>query len=99
VLLHALKYVKKQISDFHLIIAGPGDISLYQELLIQYEENISLYNFHIEAEDAYKYFEVSEFVVLPYKDASGSGVIPVAYCFQKPVLVTDVGELSSVVLE
>ena len=89
-LLHALEYVKNQIPDFHLIIAGPGDISAYQEMIQKYEDNIELYNFHIEAEDAYKYFEISEFVVLPYKDASGSGVIPVAYCFKKPVLVTDV---------
>jgi starch synthase len=97
-LLASLEKVKKEIPDFHLIIAGPGDISQYQATLNKYKKNISLYNFEIAAEDAYKYFEVSEFIVLPYHDATGSGVIPVAYCFKKAVITTDVWELSSVVV-
>lgn len=36
-----------------------------------------------------------EFVVLPYKDATGSGVIPLAFAFKKPVLVNNVGELGN----
>lgn len=97
VLLESLEYIKKEISNFKLIIAGPGDISEYKELLEKNKNYIEIYNYHIEAEDAYQFFEVSEFVVLPYHDASWSGVIPVAYCFSKAVLVTGVWELPSVV--
>jgi glycosyltransferase involved in cell wall biosynthesis len=32
-------------------------------------------------------------VVLPYIDASQSGIIPLAYSFKKPVVVTDVGSI------
>ncbi|MCH2188365.1 glycosyltransferase family 4 protein [Candidatus Gracilibacteria bacterium] len=99
VLLESLEYISHNIPDFKLIIAGPGDISKYSKLIKKYSDNIELYNFEILPENAYRYFEVSEFVVLPYKDASGTGVVPVAYCFEKPVIVTDVGELPSVVQE
>lgn len=98
-LLESLEYVKEIITDFHLIVSGPGDIFSYKKDFQKYKNNINIYNYNIPVEEAYKYFEISEFVVLPYKDATGSWVIPVAYCFKKPVIVTDVWELSSVVQE
>lgn len=97
VLLESLNIVKESIPDFKLIIAWPGSMKKYEKLLKKYENNIEIYNFNIEPEEAYKYFEISEFVVLPYKDATWSWVIPVAYSFSKAVLVSDVWELSSVV--
>jgi len=39
------------------------------------------------------YFEDADIVVLPYLEASTSGVTPVAYAFEKPVIVTDAGSL------
>jgi len=97
ILIESLDVVKKKYPDFKLIIAWSWDLEKYRNLLEKYKKNIEIYNFNIEPEDAYKYFEVSEFVVLPYKDATWSWVIPVAYSFSKAVLITDVWELSSVV--
>lgn len=97
VLLDALEFVKKDFPDFTLIIAWPGDISPYKKQIERHKDNIELYNREIEAEEVYQFFEISEFVVLPYKDATGSGVIPVAYCFKKAVIVSDVWELANVV--
>lgn len=99
VLLESLKIVKEKVPDFNLIIAGPWKLDKYKELLSKYKNNISIYNYNIEPEDTYKFFEISEFVVLPYKDATWSWVIPIAYSFSKAVLVSDVWELTSVVKE
>ena len=52
--------------------------------------NIEIHNREILAHEAYAFFEVSEFVVLPYTEATGSGVIPVAYSFSKAVIATRV---------
>jgi related to glycosyltransferase len=49
-----------------------------------------LYNQNIPDEEIYRYFEMAEFVVLPYKDATGSGVIPLAFAFSKAVIVSNV---------
>jgi len=43
------------------------------------------------------YFSAADVVVLPYKSATQSGVVPIAYHFNKPVVVTDVGGLSEIV--
>lgn len=44
-----------------------------------------------------KYFAATDLVVLPYIDATQSGIVQIAYGFEKPVVVTDVGGLPDVV--
>ena len=44
-----------------------------------------------------KYFAASDLVVLPYVSATQSGIVQIAYGFEKPVVVTDVGGLPDVV--
>ena len=42
-------------------------------------------------------FARSDVVILPYRSATGSGVVPVAYHYDKPVIATRVGGLPEVV--
>lgn len=50
------------------------------------------------ADDQVKnYLSACDFVIQPYRDATQSGVTPLAYHFEKPMLVTDVGGLASIV--
>ncbi|MCB9834691.1 glycosyltransferase [Candidatus Nomurabacteria bacterium] len=44
------------------------------------------------------YINNSDIVVLPYKSASGSGIIPLAYHLNRPVIATKVGGISDVVI-
>ena len=97
ILLKSLDRVIKVYSDLNLIIAWPWNLEKYHSELNKYKNNIEIYNYNIEPEEAYKYFEKCEFVLLPYKDATWSWVIPVAFAFSKAVLVTNVWELKSVV--
>lgn len=46
-----------------------------------------------------KYFHASDLVVLPYETATQSGIVQIAYGFDKPCLVTNVGGLPEVVLD
>jgi glycosyltransferase involved in cell wall biosynthesis len=50
-------------------------------------------------EDVAKYYQVSDVVILPYRSATQSGILNVAYGFYKPVIVTDVGGLAEFVDE
>ena len=43
------------------------------------------------------YLGASDFVIQPYKHATQSGVTPLAYHFEKPMLVTNVGGLAGLV--
>jgi glycosyltransferase involved in cell wall biosynthesis len=52
--------------------------------------------YHTEKETA-ELFARADVVVLPYHSATGSGVVPIAYHYSKPVIVTRVGGLPDVV--
>jgi glycosyltransferase involved in cell wall biosynthesis len=53
--------------------------------------------YHSEQETA-ELFDRADVVVLPYLNATGSGVVPIAYHYLKPVIATDVGGLPDVVI-
>lgn len=97
VLFESLDFVISKVSDFKLIIAWNWSLDKYINQINKYKENISIYNFEIKDEEIHKYFEMSEFTVLPYKDATASWVVQVSYCFSKAVIVTNVWELPTVV--
>nr|AIA93452.1 CAZy families GT4 protein [uncultured Alistipes sp.] len=43
------------------------------------------------------YLSAADFVIQPYRNATQSGVTPLAYHFEKPMLVTNVGGLPGLV--
>ena len=43
------------------------------------------------------YVSAADFIIQPYKNATQSGVTPLAYHFSKPMLVTNVGGLADTV--
>jgi alpha-maltose-1-phosphate synthase len=63
---------------------GPGALFDWRTGFVPYEETASL-------------FAEASVVVLPYRDASQSGVVPMAFANGRPVIVTDVGALTEVV--
>ena len=95
ILLESLEVVKNKVPNFTLIIAWSWSLNEYKELLDYYWENIQIYNQSISDAEIRRYFGMSEFVVLPYRDATGSGVIPLAFAFSRPVIVSNVGELGT----
>jgi glycosyltransferase involved in cell wall biosynthesis len=54
--------------------------------------------YHSDEETA-DLFTRADVVVLPYRSATGSGVVPIAYHYNRPVLVSRVGGLPDVVIE
>jgi glycosyltransferase involved in cell wall biosynthesis len=55
--------------------------------------SIRLFDEYIPNEDVASLFDLCDLVVLPYRSASQSGVIPLAAMFGKPVVTTSVGGL------
>ncbi len=54
--------------------------------------------YHTDEETA-ELFARADFVILPYRSATGSGVVPIAYHYKKPVIVAKVGGLPDVVID
>ena len=98
VLIESINILKNKLDDFHLLIVGEcyENINKYLSLINQFELNhlVTFINEYVSEKDISKYFSCSDVVVLPYKSASQSGVIQIAYNFNTPVVTTDVGGLS-----
>ena len=58
---------------------------------------IILNNQFINDTDVKYYFNAADMIVQPYKSATQSGVTQIAYHFEKPMLVTNVGGLSEII--
>lgn len=96
-LIRAEPLVAERVPDVQVMIAGRGeDFQRYRDMMV-HPERFIVHNEYISDEKTAEYFAQSAVVVLPYVDASQSGVIPFAYSFSKPVVVTNVGGLPEMV--
>lgn len=86
------------IPSLELVVAGRGPAlnDLQSQLSASH---IVLHNQFVPDENVAQLFLDTELVVLPYLEASQSGILAMAAAFGRPVLVTDVGELGNVVRE
>ncbi len=95
-LLKAFLLIKKEISKIKLTIAGPGNLRPYLKN-IKNHSRLEILNFFIPDPKVAELFQRAKVIVLPYIEATQSGVPSIAYSFKKPVVATDVGGLSELV--
>jgi glycosyltransferase involved in cell wall biosynthesis len=96
-LIKAEPLITSQIPDAKIVIAGQGeDFARYRRLMVHPEQFI-VHNEYVSDDKSAELFRCASVVVLPYIDASQSGVIPIAYTFSKPVVATTVGGLPEMV--
>ncbi len=99
-LLKAIPLVQHD-KKFKVIIAGEfyDNEKKYLELIEDggCKDKVIIKNEYIADHEVPQYFCAADLIVLPYKRATQSGVIPIALHFEKPVLVSDVGGLSQLI--
>ena len=55
-------------------------------------------NYRVNDEEIDELFQSSTLIILPYVEATQSGIIPLAYRYKLPIIVTDVGAISDYVI-
>ncbi|CUT02751.1 Glycosyl transferases group 1, partial [Candidatus Kryptonium thompsonii] len=100
-----LKSMKLVLSKFpvKLLVAGEFYEDPKRYYKIVEEEGIADFvifkSEYIPNDEVKVYFCASDLVVLPYISATQSGIVQIAYNFNKPVIATNVGGLPEVVID
>ncbi len=101
ILLDAMAILKPAMPDLKLLIAGEyyDDPKIYEQQIqrLNLQQNLILRTGFIPDSEIKNYLCAADVVVQPYRNATQSGVTPLAYHFEIPMIVTDVGALADMV--
>ncbi len=93
----------ERIDNYPLKLVIAGEFYDKKETYLQMidkldiKDKVIICDKYIPDEEVKNFFNLADMVVQPYKSATQSGVTQVAYHFEKPMLVTDVGGLREIV--
>jgi len=102
-LLAAMPEIVRRIPDAHLLVVGEffEDAEPYLAQIREggVEKHVTIHDRYVPNEEVAEWFSVADMLVLPYHSATNSGIAQIAYNFATPVIVTDVGSLSEIVID
>ncbi len=97
VLIQASKILKDKLEDFHILAVGESydNPERYESLIsdLGVVDVFTWENRFIPDSEVSTYFSAADVMALPYHSASQSGIVQIAYNFNIPVVVTNVGGL------
>ena len=101
IMLRAMPAILLREPSLRLVVAGHfyEDVSFYRRLVDHFGlgGNVDLYPGYVSTERSALYFAAADAAVLPYRSATQSGVVQLAYGHGRPVIVTPVGALPEMV--
>lgn len=99
--MHEIQHSKINNQNIKLLIAGEfyEDRKVYDEQIanLGIKDNLILHTNFIPDSEVKKYMCAADVVIQPYRHATQSGVTPLAYHFEVPMIVTHVGGLPAMV--
>lgn len=98
-LLEAMPRIVAALPNARLVVAGEfyDDPAPYREQIEGLGDHVALHADYIPNDRVPLYFSAADVVVQPYVTATQSGVAQIAYQFDRPLIVTDVGGLAEIV--
>ena len=102
-LIKAFHYASKEHENLRLIIAGEfyDDINIYKTLIKRkdLEDKVIIDNDFLKSSKIRDYICISDLIIQPYKKASQSGITPLAYYYDKPLVVSNIEGLKEIIIE
>lgn len=96
-LIKAEPLVSEVFPDFKVIVAGRGDDMETYKSILSSNPHFEVHDRFIPNNEVASFFQRASVAVLPYIEASQSGIVAMAFAFAKPVIVTNVGSLPEMV--
>ncbi|MBS1755674.1 MAG: glycosyltransferase family 4 protein [Bacteroidetes bacterium] len=101
ILLDAMPLILKKIPELKLMIAGEyyEDEKIYEQQIKKYglQNSLIMKTGFVADQQIKNYLCAANVVIQPYRHATQSGVTPLAYHFEIPMIVTNVGALPDMV--
>ncbi len=102
IMLDAMKEVQARM-EVKLLVVGEfyeNEESYRQQIeKLNLATSVKVVSDYIPNDEVSTYFSAADVVVLPYIDATQSGIAQIAYNFNKPVITTNVGGLAEIVID
>lgn len=99
-LLQAMPLVLQRL-DVHLLIAGEfwEERAAYEALIAKLgiATHVTIRDAYITNEEIPDYFQAADLLVMPYVSVTSSGLVPLAFAFSRPVVISAIGALAEVV--
>ncbi|MBP5675994.1 MAG: glycosyltransferase [Bacteroidales bacterium] len=87
--------------DYQVLVAGEpyGSFEKYQKIMdsLPGKGRVHVFPDYIRDSEVKRYFSAADLAVLPYRSATQSGISSIAYHFDVPMVVTDVGGLKGTI--
>ena len=103
ILIKSMEKIFEKDNEIKLLIAGEcyEDKNRYDRIIAKsrHKDKIEWVERFIPDDEIPDYFSVSDVVVLPYKSASQSGIIPLSYHYDRPVITSNLKSLTEVIEE
>lgn len=96
-LIQAEPKISAEFPNLRIVIGGQGENFDRYRQQMSHPANFEVHNDWISEDQRAEMFARASAVVLPYVEATQSGVIPVAYSYEKPVIATRTGGLPDMV--
>ena len=101
ILINAAGELKNHLENFKVLVVGEcyENPEKYENLVKQnnVENIVELKLEFVPDEEVASYFSAADVVALPYRSATQSGIVQIAYHFNRPVIVSNVGGLPEIV--
>lgn len=102
-LLDAMPKIARRIEGARLLIVGSfsNDKEDYMRMIRENKiaDCVEVMDGYVPDNEVEKYFAACDLVVCPYESATQSGIVQIAYGFEKPVIATNVGGLPDIVAD
>ena len=99
-LVKAFTRLLNDASDAKLIIAGKGRVGKSTlQVIAAHQNSILLINRYISDEELVYLMNSARATLLPYREATQSGVLPISYKFKKPVVTSSAPGLAEFVID
>lgn len=97
ILFEALNLIEKRDLDkINVIIAGSDKEKITEKLILKKEVSVSIINRYINNNEMYYLYKNTDYIILPYKDISQSGVLEAALYFKKQLILSDLPYFNSI---